>query len=322
MSSGGGVKVDKRGFLVVAAALVVAPAVVAFLFDSPLALGAAGVAALFVIWLVQHLLTEPEPGDPVRPVVEREPISDEHMVGSITAVAAETRLANLLTNVGTRHSQIATQLIERIDVSDAGSRHVAERLKRSAESLVVLSGEEIGPGPSDGPAVPLRKIISLALGSSDDLGVVDHESIEPAQISSEAADDLTMLLAELIDNSITWAKEGTKVVITGRPTPDGYLVSITDEGRSLNDQERARINANLAAPAPLTELPNGFGLAITSRLAKRHGLEVRLLEAPTDGVMAKIRLPDSMVDTAAGSRRESKDDGRELAHSARSAPES
>jgi hypothetical protein len=96
----------------------------------------------------------------------------------------------------------------------------------------------------------------------------------------------------------------------GRPSPtsctcrrsdDGYLLSVVDEGGGMPRADRESANQTLQTPPALRQQsPARFGLSTTGRLAARHGIAVTLLEAATDGVIAKVRLPAAVLDTPPG----------------------
>ena len=105
--------------------------------------------------------------------------------------------------------------------------------------------------------------------------------------------DVVHLLAELIDNAVSSSRtNGTSVTVLGRRSADGYILSVVDEGSGMPTNQRTVANDRVHTPPSLTQQsPAAFGLPTVGRLAARHDITVTLLEAATDGVIAKVRLP-------------------------------
>jgi hypothetical protein len=119
------------------------------------------------------------------------------------------------------------------------------------------------------------------------------------------------LLAELIDNAVSSSRtNGTSVTVLGRRSSDGYILSVVDEGSGMPTNQRTVANDRVHTPPSLTQQsPAAFGLPTVGRLAARHDITVTLLEAATDGVIAKVRLPARVMgdQLAAPAARRAKD---------------
>jgi signal transduction histidine kinase len=171
---------------------------------------------------------------------------------------------------------------------------LAARIRRSATSLQVLADHP--ESHETASACTIEEILRDALVDIEQRARVDHSSLHPASIDGEAVPDLVHLLAELIDNAVTASHaQGSPVVVLGRSSADGYVLSVMDEGLGMAEARRARANDRLQHPTDDWQQDAAFGLATAGRLAARHGIAVTLLEAPTDGVIAKVRLPARLV---------------------------
>lgn len=156
--------------------------------------------------------------------------------------------------------------------------HVTSRLRRNASSLVVLSGA------SDEGAffttLSLGDVIRRALGEIEDDRRVDidvpvNTSVQPAIIN-----DLVLMLAELIENAITFSPPHTRVLVTSEP--GAHTVQVIDEGIGMSPRQLAEENQRLAERERLDLAPTEvLGLFVVGRLARRHGIAVTLEE--TDG---------------------------------------
>lgn len=180
--------------------------------------------------------------------------------------------------------------------------HLAARVRRHSESLLLLSGAEPG-GPLPGPA----GLAELALGAVSE--TARYELVEVAQplpavrIAQPAARDLCHLLAELLDNATaaTWAEgggaaaaqPGGRVRLAGEPREGGLLLTIRDDGPGLSAERLARLNGLLAGEERpgAEDDPAGMGLHTVARLADRHQLVVRLVTRPEGGVLAGVQIP-------------------------------
>ena len=185
----------------------------------------------------------------------------------------------------------------------AASTRLARRIRRASKTLQVLAHD--GECQETSERTSIVSVIELAIADNDHQGRIDYQSVHNAAVSGDAVPDLVHLLAELIDNAITASEHNqTKVVVLGRRSSDGYLLSVVDEGRGIADPERHSANSVLEAPPTLAAQPaDSFGLATVGRLASRHGVGVTLLEAATDGVIAKVRLPAALLDGPRGKGR-------------------
>lgn len=221
-------------------------------------------------------------------------------------------LDELVTAIGRRHQSLADrQLAALLALGEDPSRteelavstRLARRIRRAGRTLLVLAQDSTSQETSERTSIV--SVIEMAIADNDHQGRIDYQSVHNAALNGEVVPDLVHLLAELIDNAVTAsAHNQTKVVVLGRRSSDGYLLSVVDEGGGIGDPDRHSANSVLEAPPALASQPTGsFGLATVGRLAARHGVGVALLEAATDGVIAKVRLPAALLDGPRGKSR-------------------
>src|SRR5690606_28261938 len=79
--------------------------------------------------------------------------------------------------------------------------HLATRMRRNAESLLVLAGVE--PPRKWAAPVRLADVVRSALGEVEDYQRVTVHDLEPVTTVGAAAADLTHLVAELLENALT-----------------------------------------------------------------------------------------------------------------------
>ena len=174
--------------------------------------------------------------------------------------------------------------------------HLATRMRRNAESLLVLAGVE----PSRKWAAPVRltDVIRAALGEVEDYQRVTVRGVEPATIVGAAAADLAHLLAELIENALVFSPPDQIVDIRGRNRHDGYTLAVIDSGLGMPAADVEAANRRLAGEESFTIAPSKYlGHYVAGNLAARHDITVHLDNSPGNGITATVRLPASLLTT-------------------------
>jgi hypothetical protein len=168
--------------------------------------------------------------------------------------------------------------------------HLATRMRRNAESLLVLAGIE--PPRKWAAPVRLSDVIRAALGEVEDYQRVTVRGVEPATIVGAAAADLAHLLAELIENALVFSPPDQVVDIRGRSRPDGYTLAIIDSGLGMTAADIEAANRRLAGEESFTVAPSKYlGHYVAGNLAARHGIVVHLDNSPGNGVTATVSIP-------------------------------
>ena len=209
-----------------------------------------------------------------------------------------------------------------------GVDHLATRLRRTAETLLAVTGP--GPAHSSTRPLPVSTLLHAAVaeaepGGSDGEGApVGREGTgEPqrgapvgrgrgrrvellttgeVEVAGTAGVDLVHLLAELLDNAAAFSPPTAPILVTGGPDGDGYLIEVTDHGLGMTSQEQAWANQRLASePGDPGDqaVADRLGLLVVARLARRNGFGVRLRRSPDGGVTAAVRLPAAQLPTRA-----------------------
>src|SRR5690606_23987324 len=175
--------------------------------------------------------------------------------------------------------------------------HLATRMRRNAESLLVLAGVE--PPRKWAAPVRLTDVIRAALGEVEDYQRVTVRGVEPATIVGSAAADVAHLLAELIENALVRSPPDQTVDIRGRGNGDGgYTLAIIDSGLGMSPEDLAAANRRLAGLESFTIAPSKYlGHYVAGNLAARHGIKVRLDNSPGNGITATVELPPTLLTT-------------------------
>ena len=173
--------------------------------------------------------------------------------------------------------------------------HLATRMRRNAESLIVLSGSE--PGHPWSRPVPLIGLVRAAVAEIEDYTRVQVVPMAPVELSGQVGIDVVHLLAELVENATAFSAADTAVLIAGEAVSSGYLIEIEDRGIGMSDEELLAANERLASP-PLADLTVArmLGFYVIGRLAQRYGIKVRLRHSPYGGVTALVLLPARLLD--------------------------
>jgi PAS domain S-box-containing protein len=178
--------------------------------------------------------------------------------------------------------------------------HLATRMRRNAENLIVLSGVEQHRRWSE--PVPLRDVVEAALAELKEYSRVQVAPMDDLRLSGRAASDVAHLLAELVGNATSFSPPGTMVQISGDPAGTGYVLEIEDRGIGMSDAELIEANRRLAAPlAADVAVSRMMGFHVVGRLASRYGIKVQLRHSWYGGVAALVLLPAVLL-TSAGER--------------------
>ncbi|MGA5704284.1 nitrate- and nitrite sensing domain-containing protein [Peterkaempfera bronchialis] len=170
--------------------------------------------------------------------------------------------------------------------------HLATRMRRNGENLLVLSGEE--PGRRWNQPVPLVDVLRAAASEVEQYERIELSGIPGAEIVGPAVTDLVHLLAELLENATTFSSPQTRVHVTATRLPDArVLVEIHDKGIGLTGDDFAEINEKLANPPTVdASISRRMGLFVVGRLAERHEIRVQLRPSgESAGTTSLVMLP-------------------------------
>ncbi|MEU9185976.1 nitrate- and nitrite sensing domain-containing protein [Streptomyces sp. NPDC048484] len=182
--------------------------------------------------------------------------------------------------------------------------HFATVMRRHSENLLVLAGAEHGhqhPGP-----VPLVDVVRAAVSEVERYERVRISVLPPhAHLAGFAADDISHLVAELVENASSFSPPDIPVEVSGWLLESGeVMLSVQDEGIGMTGERLDRLNSRLTAFDPEDAYDEesgeglGLGLYVVARLAHRHGVRVQLREQKQGGVTAVVVLPKSLLAAA------------------------
>ncbi|MCG5438581.1 sensor histidine kinase, partial [Micromonospora foliorum] len=175
--------------------------------------------------------------------------------------------------------------------------HLATRMRRNAENLIVLSGST--PGRAWRRNVPMVDVVRGAVAEVEDYTRVNVLPLGPVSLAGRAVGDVIHLLAELIENGLSFSPPHTTVEVRGQLVSNGFAIEIEDRGLGMSEEDLAAANHRIVDQSELN-LANAarLGLYVVSRLTERHGVRVRLKESAYGGTTAVVLIPLELVTEA------------------------
>ncbi|WP_202236103.1 ATP-binding protein [Actinacidiphila reveromycinica] len=174
--------------------------------------------------------------------------------------------------------------------------HLATRMRRNSENMLVLTGTEHSHGATARP-VPLIDVARAALSEVERYERVRILAMPEGEVAGRAADDVSHLVAELLDNATAFSAPEAEVHLSGWVTEGGeVMVAVEDAGIGVPAERIDRLNALLLDPdPPAPGAAAGLGLYVVARLAHRHGVRVQLRPHANGGTSAVVVLPRLLV---------------------------
>ncbi|WP_147794823.1 nitrate- and nitrite sensing domain-containing protein [Cellulomonas sp. Y8] len=170
--------------------------------------------------------------------------------------------------------------------------HLATRMRRNAESLLVLAGIDSGRRLRE--AMPLSDVVRTASSEIEQYDRVQLELDADPLMHGFNALGAAHLLAELLENATLFSEPGTPVVVQTGVEGDHVVVRIVDQGLGMSADEIAAANATISSTSPTEALgAQRLGLFVVARLSQRLGAEVVLKRAKGElsGTAAVVRFP-------------------------------
>lgn len=274
---------------------------------------------------VRAILSDPNPVEASRDAVDPVPITNREEIGEVARsfdvvheravrMAAEQALLRenvngIFVNLSRRSQRLVERqlgIIDRLESDEQDAEHLASlfeldhlatRLRRNSESLLVLSGA--GLTKSMTKPVSASDVIGAAVSEIEQYARVEIGTIPDTTVQGRVVHDLVHLLAELLDNATYFSEPETAVsmraVVTRR---DALALQITDRGVGMTEEQLVEANERLEDPPDLdVSVTRRMGLYVVARLAEQHGIEVRLRENEDieGGVVARVVVPAELL---------------------------
>jgi hypothetical protein len=215
-------------------------------------------------------------------------------------------IGDMFTNLARRSQTLIDRQLELIDDLERNETdpetlehlfrldHLATRMRRNAEDLIVLSGAD--PGRHWAQQMTVVDVVRAAAAEVEEYQRVELLPLADLEVAGHVAVDVIHMLAELIENATAFSPPNTKVQIAGQAVPHGYVIEIEDRGLGMSDEELIQANERLANPPEIDfALSRVLGLYVVGRLSQRHGIKVQLRHSWYGGVTALTLLPNAML---------------------------
>jgi signal transduction histidine kinase len=217
-------------------------------------------------------------------------------------------MGDLFVNLARRNQSLVQRQLELLDDLERNEHdpaaldalfkldHMATRMRRNAESLLVLSGAE-QPRQWQQP-IALIDVVRSAAAEIADFPRVELVGIDDAlAVSGRAVSDVAHLLAELLENATSFSPPDSAVVVSGAVSATGFVLAISDQGIGMTPERLADANRLLAEPPVVgLALARALGLHVVGSLAARHGIAVELRAGAPAGVVALVALPTAVLE--------------------------
>ncbi|MFE3033972.1 ATP-binding protein [Streptomyces canus] len=256
------------------------------------------------------------------PLLQEMPVTAKDEIGDLadvfnqvqtTAVALLERqvlsrrnVAEMFGNVGRRVSNLTTRQLALIDAVERGETdpallerlysidHIAVRLRRNADSLMLLAG--IRETVLDSGPLALTNVVRAALGQIEGFRRVSLQAGTEVMVAPDIIGDLTLMVAELVENAVSFSPAGSPVEVIVKDSHEGALVVISDHGLGMSAERLAEENARLIRRERLDLVPTKvLGLFVVGTLARRWEVGVALSRTPGGGVTAEVTIPSSLL---------------------------
>ncbi|MFD4558731.1 ATP-binding protein, partial [Streptomyces sp. NPDC058469] len=221
-------------------------------------------------------------------------------------VVSRRNVAEMFGNVGRRVSNLTTRQLALIDAVERGETdpallerlysidHIAVRLRRNADSLMLLAG--IRETVLDGGPTELTNVVRAALGQIEGFQRVGLRADTVVMVEPDIIGDLTLMVAELLENAVSFSPAGSPVEVVVRTDGDDALIVVADHGLGMSADRIAEENARLIRRERLDLVPTKvLGLFVVGTLARRWDIDVTLARTPGGGVTAEITIPATLL---------------------------
>lgn len=175
--------------------------------------------------------------------------------------------------------------------------HLTARLRRYEENLVILAGGS--PHRRWRKPVPLLDVMRSAQGEVQDYQRVVLDLDGAPWLSERAVGPVSHVLAELIENALTFSKPPSPVEVRAARVSRGLAIEVEDRGLGMEEEQLAEANELMSRPPRMDVLAHAddirLGLYVIARLADQHGLRVEFRHSAFGGTRVVVLVPDALT---------------------------
>ena len=257
---------------------------------------------------IQVVVSEDELGELARAFHDVEAVTME--VAQEQSRLLRKGMSDLFVNLARRNQGLLERQLELLDDLERNEHdpsaldalfkldHMATRMRRNAESLLVLSGSE-QPRQWHDP-IALLDVVRAAAAEIADFPRVELVGVDPAlSVTGRAVADVAHMLAELLENATSCSPPDRPVVVSGAATANGFVLAVSDQGIGMPTDRIVEANRLLAHPPVVgLALSRALGLHVVGLLAARHGITVELRPGAPVGLVALVMIPHAVLEQA------------------------
>ncbi|MFA1544739.1 sensor histidine kinase [Actinomadura chokoriensis] len=221
-------------------------------------------------------------------------------------VAARRGISEVFVNLARRNQALLHRQLSLLDTMERRTEdpselsdlfrldHLATRMRRHAEGLVILAGKTAGRGWRR--PVPLVDVVRGAVAEVEDYPRVRVQPLPRVALLGSAVADVIHLLAEVVENATTFSPPQSPVRVSGHPVASGFAIEVEDRGLGMTEEALRAANERLANPPEFDPSDSAqLGLFVVARLAQRHDITVTLRPSPYGGTTAITLIPGSLI---------------------------
>ncbi|MBB5965832.1 nitrate- and nitrite sensing domain-containing protein [Planomonospora venezuelensis] len=222
-----------------------------------------------------------------------------------------SNISAMFVNLSRRTQTLVERQISLIDGLEKGEQdggrladlfkldHLATRMRRNSENLLVLAGHE--PTRRRSQPAKLVDVVRASLSEVEDYERVQVKVHRAISVAGSAANDIVHLVAELVENAIQFSPRASQVVVSSSMIEGGgALLAVSDAGIGMTGEELVETNRRLADPPVVdVSVSRRMGLFVVGRLALRHGIRVQLRPQEAGGLIAMVLFPPELIVAAA-----------------------
>lgn len=171
--------------------------------------------------------------------------------------------------------------------------HLATRMRRHSESLLILSG--IAPGRGWRDPIPLVDVLRAAVAEIEQPGRVQIWAVPRVSVHGGSVADVIHLLAELVENAASFSPPSAHVRLRAARMREGLVIEIEDSGFGMDEEAMAEANRKIQSENVDLLDAKQIGLFVVNRIAARQGLSVELRSSASGGATAAVLIPENLI---------------------------
>jgi anti-sigma regulatory factor (Ser/Thr protein kinase) len=218
---------------------------------------------------------------------------------------ADRETADMLINLGRRNQNLLGRMLSYVTDLERQEQnpevlsqlfrldHATTRIRRNAESMLVLAGANQTRTWSR--PVPVIDVVRAALSEIEEYIRVDLHHVEDAAVNGSAVADVVHLIAELVENATHFSPPTTQVTVIGQRVREGYRLRVIDQGVGMTRKELDDANQRIQRSDAGWTDAKLLGLFVVGRLARRRAIQVSLEPSAGRGITATVLLPGLLL---------------------------